>query len=770
MKALVRAAASLSLAAAVALPAAELHVRATDGAAGLRRALAEARDGDTVHLEDGRYAGRFIIERGLHLIGEGWPILDGGDTGTVLTVRGRGAVVRGIVVRGSGASLDQENSGIALGAPDIRIVHNRLEDVLFGIYARKSPGAVVRDNVVRTKALDLPRRGDAIRIWYSDGVTIVGNRVASSRDVVLWYSANLVVRDNVVRDGRYGLHFMYCDDARIEHNLLLDNSVGAFLMYSRRLHLISNTIVGNHGPSGYGVGLKDMDDAEVRGNLFAGNRVGAYLDNSPRDLRSRAVIAHNRFIRNDNGIELMPNVERVEFDANGFEENREQIAWGGRGGDPAANEWRGNYWSDYRGYDLDGDGVGEVSYRAERLFEALSDRSPDLRLFRYSPVSRAVDLAARVLPVVKPRPKLEDPAPAMRPPQLGDLPTVPRRPGGPVMPVAAGMLAGAGLLWAGPRWARRSHRPATGRVAMQSETERGELPVRAGGLRKRFDGLVALDGVSFEIEAGGSVALWGANGAGKTTLLRALLGVLPCDGTIRVFGVDPRRSGKIARGLIGFVPQEIAFQPELRVAETLQFYGRLRRVERQRIDALMERLQLVEHADKRVRELSGGLKQRLALAVALLSDPPVLFLDEPTANLDAASRRDFIHLLSWLKSEKTLVFTSHRVEEVLALADRVLWLERGRLVRDTPAEALLRLGGDEASLRILVPESRRVEAESVLSRHAFDVESLGPYLTVHVAPREKANCLWALFEGGIPVEDFGIDVNGVRTEDDRAGR
>lgn len=762
--------ATLVMAATAILPAAELRVRSADGAEGLHRALASARDGDVVRVESGRYPGRFTISRAIRLIGEGWPVLDGGDAGTVLTVRGPGASISGLVLRGSGDSLDEENAGVSIGAPGVHVEDNRLDDILFGIYARKSPGAVIKGNVVRTKPLDLPRRGDAIRIWYSDGVTISGNRVIDSRDVVLWYSANLEVRDNVVRGGRYGLHFMYCDDARIEHNLLLDNSVGAFLMYSRRLHLIGNTVVGNHGPSGYGVGLKDMDDARIEGNLFAGNRVGAYLDNSPRDSRSRASILRNRFVGNDNGVELMPNVERAEFDGNGFEENGEQVAWAGRGGETGANQWRGNYWSDYRGYDGDGDGVGDLPYRSERLFEALSDRSPALRLFRYSPVSEAVDLAARILPVVKPVPKLEDAAPAMRPPRLGALPSLPKPPKGPLMPVAAGLLAGAGLLWARPRWGRGGSRVKPREKSMTVEHRREVLPIRTRAVRKTFGDLVALQDVSFEIEAGESVALWGANGAGKTTLLRALLGVMSFDGEVRIMGLDPRTSGKSVRHSIGFVPQEIAFESEMRVGQTMDFFARLRGAGSDRLHALVERLQLAEHEDKRVRELSGGLKQRLALAVALLSDPPLLLLDEPTANLDARARRDFIRLLETLKLEKTLIFTSHRVEEVLTLADRVLWLEQGRLVRDTPAGELLHHHDGEVSVHVLVPETKRSEAERVLNEFATRVGRLGPYLTVRVPQSKKVHCLESLLRADISVEDFGVDVNGHGLEEDNAAR
>lgn len=685
------ATAGLVLLLAGPVSAAEWVVGPKDGPGGLARALAAAAPGETIRVRGGRYTGPLTVDRPLTLVGEQWPVVDGGGRGTVVRITAPGVELSGFLVRGSGASLDEENSGIAVEAPRARIVDNRLEDVLFGIYARKAPGGEIRDNVITGKDLDSARRGDAIRIWYSDGVTIVGNEVSRSRDVVLWYSRHLELRDNVVRGGRYGLHFMYCDDATIHGNLLVGNSVGAFLMYSRRLELSGNTVAGSRGPSGYGVGLKDMDDAVVRGNLFAGNRIAVYLDNSPREMGSHTLVAGNRLVANDHGVELMPNVRRARFEGNGFEGNGEQVAIAGQGGEPAANTWHGNYWSDYRGFDADRDGRGDLAYRADRLFESLADRSPELRLFRYGPAAAAVDLAARVMPLIRPVPKLEDPVPSMAPPVLAGVPSLPAAEGSSLLPLGVVLITGALILWFALGGSTSRTRFAIGRPSKSgraAKTSEVAHAIDAHGLSKSFGDVVALDRVSFSIARGESVALWGPNGAGKTTLLRALLGLIPVQGEVSVGGRDPLRDGCEARRRIGFVPQEVAFDGGLGVAETLRFFARLRGVGQGRADEVAEELGLTAHGGKRVQELSGGLRQRLALAVALLSDPPVLLLDEPTANLDAEARRDFVALLSGLGTSRTVVFTSHRFDEVLALADRLLWLDGGRLIRDGRPETL----------------------------------------------------------------------------------
>lgn len=194
---------------------------------------------------------------------------------------------------------------------------------------------------------------------------------------------------------------------------------------------------------------------------------------------------------------------------------------------------------------------------------------------------------------------------------------------------------------------------------------------------------VVLDGTSFRVPAGQAVALWGSNGAGKTTLIRCLLGLLDFRGEIRVAGLDVRRDGKAVRRRVGYVPQEMAFYDDFRVLEAVRFISRLRRTDPRHCQLRLDEQDLLAHAHKRVRELSGGMKQRLALAMAMLNDPPVLVLDEPTSNLDTAGRRGLFELLIGLKNRgKTILFISHRNEEVSGLADRVLTLENGRVIRD----------------------------------------------------------------------------------------
>ncbi len=431
----------------------KLTIRAQTAPFDLARALAEAQDGDTIVIPPGDYRGPLVIDKSVTLMGEGWPVIDGSGQGDVLTVTAPDVTIAGLVVRNSGDSLNDENAGITGLAPRITVQGNRLKDVLFGVYLKDAPGAIVRDNVIGGKDLGIARRGDAIRLWYCAGSLIEGNHVSHGRDVVIWFSPNSIIRRNVIEHSRYGLHFMYSDDEVIEENVLRYNSVGAFLMYSRGLTLRRNLFFNNRGPSGYGLALKDMDDVVVEGNRAINNRLGFYLDNSPRSTDATGIFRHNLIAYNDAGVGLLTLVRRNQFTQNVFQENGTQVAAVG-GRELTGNAWHsqglGNYWSDYAGYDSDGDGVGDVAYRSQSVFENLMDEHPELRLFQLSPVANAIDLAARAFPLFQPQPKMTDEHPLMVPPALPPVPGLSSPSPLPTLAAALGLLAlGVSIVVAG---------------------------------------------------------------------------------------------------------------------------------------------------------------------------------------------------------------------------------------------------------------------------------------------------------------------------------
>lgn len=422
----------------------------------LAAALAVARPGDTVVVPPGVYAGPLVIEvPGLTLEGQPGAVIDGGGIGDVLTIKAPDVTLRGLTIRHSGDSLDREHAGITGFAPRLRVENNRLENVLFGIYLKEAPGSVVRGNQITGMDLPIGRRGDGIRIWQSPGTTVEDNHVYATRDVVMWFSHQGVLRRNVVERGRYGLHFMFSDDQILEDNILRGNSVGVYLMYSRGLTARRNLMVDNGGPSGYGLALKDVDDVTAEGNRMVNNRIGVYVDNSPRESDAFVEFRNNLIAYNEVGVEMLPLVRRNTFVDNIFLENREQVHISG-GGQLQGNDWsedgRGNYWSDYAGFDADGDRVGDIPYRNVSLYEDLMQKYPELRLFQLSPATDALDLAARAFPVFQPRAKMVDEHPLVTPPHLPEVSGLPTRSRAANLAVALALLAVAGLvLLAGTR-------------------------------------------------------------------------------------------------------------------------------------------------------------------------------------------------------------------------------------------------------------------------------------------------------------------------------
>lgn len=281
--------------------------------------------------------------------------------------------------------------------------------------------------------------------------------------------------------------------------------------------------------------------------------------------------------------------------------------------------------------------------------------------------------------------------------------------------------------------------------------------IRATEITKRFGRVEAVSGVSFELEQGGSLALWGSNGAGKTTLIRCLLGITRCRGRASIGGVDVRRRGRHARALVGYVPQELAFHDDARLGAAMMFFARLRCVARSRAAESLEAVGLTGHERKRVRDLSGGMKQRLALAVALLSDPPLIILDEPTSNLDSDGRGEVVATLRRLRADgKALLFASHRPDEVVALADRVIVMERGKIVSDTSPPELWPTEKPVQVVRLYLTMASESDAAEALREAGHAVHLNGHGLCVAVPRDRKAEPIATLARKQIEVRDIEV--------------
>lgn len=275
---------------------------------------------------------------------------------------------------------------------------------------------------------------------------------------------------------------------------------------------------------------------------------------------------------------------------------------------------------------------------------------------------------------------------------------------------------------------------------------------------KKFGQFTAVNNLNFTVAPQQAVALWGANGAGKTTVIKCLLGLLHYAGQIRVAGLDAQRQGRDARKLLGYVPQELAFYDDLSTVDMARFLAQLKKAPLQQVAGILEQVGLAEHMNKPVRALSGGLKQRLALGLALLGDPPILVLDEPTSNLDVGTRHTFLQLLAQVKAAgKTIIFTSHRQEEVEQLADQVFVMELGQLKLICQANELAPRLGLRTQVKLRLAPNLVDVAFDLLQRDGFTVHRNGVGVWVDVLADEKARPIHQLSQANIPVTDFEVE-------------
>jgi Cu-processing system ATP-binding protein len=287
----------------------------------------------------------------------------------------------------------------------------------------------------------------------------------------------------------------------------------------------------------------------------------------------------------------------------------------------------------------------------------------------------------------------------------------------------------------------------------------GAPPIEVSGLVKRFGEVVAVDGVSFRVDRGETVALLGPNGSGKTTTLKCAAGLLrPDAGTVRVAGFDLRAAPREARRRFTFLPQQPSFAAALTAREVVAFHARLRRLPADRVEAALELAGLGGDAGgRKVAELSGGMRQRLSLAVAELPEVELMLLDEPTANLDPEAALAFRELArGWRRAGRALLLSTHRLTDVQELADRVVVLVGGRpVVEETIAGLRARLRRYSV-LRVDLAEPGPRHRAAALAAGAERADLNGRSLVVQAAEERRLPILEALGALG-PVRGFATE-------------
>jgi nitrous oxidase accessory protein len=361
-------------------------------------AVAGAAEGDTVLLQEGVYNEAGItIDKRLTLRGAGFPVIDGQERGDIIIVRADGARVEGLEIRNVGLSYIDDRAAIRLvEVSDCALHNNRLTNAFFGIYVDNSRNCRISGNRIAGIRSRETTSGNGIHLWYCRDMVIEGNEITGHRDgIYLEFVENSVISDNVSENNlRYGLHFMFSHRDRYEGNVFRLNGAGVAVMYSDYVTMTHNTFEHNWGPSSYGLLLKDIRDSEITANRFHRNTIGLYSEGS-----MRMNVSGNVFESNGYAMKMLASSSENRVTSNNFISNTFDVSTNSR---QNFNEFNGNYWSRYQGYDLDRDGIGDVPYRPVHLFSLLVERQPAGLILLRSFFIDLIDAAEQIMPVYTP--------------------------------------------------------------------------------------------------------------------------------------------------------------------------------------------------------------------------------------------------------------------------------------------------------------------------------------------------------------------------------
>ena len=382
----------------------------------LQSVVDTAAPGSVLCMSAGSYRGPVEIRTRVSLEGPSTAIIRGDGGGTTIRVLADSVILGGFTVEGSGRRYDRMDAAVYVRGRGIVVAGLTVRDALFGIIAERSEGlTIVNNHVLGLATLPVGIRGDGIRLWEVRHSVVTSNHLEDSRDILVWYSPGNRIAGNTVERSRYATHFMYSDDCVVEDGAYHDNVVGIFVMYSNGITLRDNLIAGNAAANGMGLGVKESGNLRVERNRFVRDGRCLYLDTSPFRAGDSVLVRGNVFAGCAAGVTFHSSERRNTFLDNVFVANRTPVAVEGRGN---AREvvWSANYFDEYRGYDLDGDGTGDVPFELRSLSASLVASHPRLAFFRGTVVFALLDIAGRFFPLLEPETLLTDPRPRMVPP------------------------------------------------------------------------------------------------------------------------------------------------------------------------------------------------------------------------------------------------------------------------------------------------------------------------------------------------------------------
>jgi len=380
--------------------------------ASIAGALDRAAPGDTIRLAGGTYHENIVVDVRVTLTSDHDAIIHGGYQGNVVHITASGATIDGLHIAEAGPHLTKDMACVLVEADEVTIRDTVITESLHGIYVKAGNRTTLVGNRIEGR-LDLIEsdRGNGIHLWNSTGNRVIENEIFNVRDGIYFsFAHHTEVERNHIHHVRYGLHYMYSNDNSFHDNTFENNVAGAALMYSEDIVFARNTFARCRGFRAYGILLQSMSRVRATSNLIIDNSRGVFMNNADTN-----VIEHNDVIDNDLAIQLNGGCDGNLFAGNNFINNLSELLldvsdvetrW--------ADEDGGNFWSRYRGYDLDGDGAGDLPFPIQNVFQVLETKVPEVRYYLLSPAAEVLEAAEQALPILR-LGDAEDPRPSLLP-------------------------------------------------------------------------------------------------------------------------------------------------------------------------------------------------------------------------------------------------------------------------------------------------------------------------------------------------------------------
>lgn len=384
-------------------------------ASSLKRAIVDAMPGDTLLVEKGTFnEHNIIIDKPITLLGINHPTIDAQDKGYIFKVLADSVSIIGFRLINVPVSYTTDFAAIyLLSAHHFLIKNNILEKPFFGLLIEKSHNGIVHNNKITGEAIKEHSSGNGIHLWHSSRVQIIDNTIEKMRDgIYLEFVTHSIIKRNQSHNNlRYGLHFMFSNDDRYENNRFVKNGAGVAVMFSKNIYMRSNIFRLNWGTASYGLLLKEINDADIIANTFEQNTIGINADGS-----NRIKYEKNNFNNNGWAIRFLGACYGNKILTNNFMHNALDVSYKGS---MNGNFFDRNYWSDYAGYDLNKDNIGDIPYRPIKLFSYIVNQTPETIILLRSLFIDMINFSETVSPIFTPD-NLKDLNPVMTPINTND--------------------------------------------------------------------------------------------------------------------------------------------------------------------------------------------------------------------------------------------------------------------------------------------------------------------------------------------------------------